>query len=229
LARLAPKVPSLTTELTVVGPSGEPATDDGVDVTVDGQSLPKDRLGAAIDRDPGTYVVRAAGARVVASDPQTVELHAGDKARVALRVTVSAPVVAAPVSPEATEAAPLADTSSPRRGPSVQRTAGWIALGVGAAGLAGAVVSFGLRQSALSDLKEACPQYSAAPCDRAHQAAVLSDVDRGKTASTWLTVLGAVGVAGVAAGLTLVVTSSSRSQQAAVVLTPAGVAAAGTF
>jgi hypothetical protein len=230
VSRLAPKVARLTTDLTVLSPGGDPTPDAPVDVTIDGQPLARDRVGVAIEHDPGTYVVRASGAGVSAPDQQTILLAAGDNKRVALRVTASPPLASS--SPSADASAPaLAVAPSIDHQPSASpmRTAGWIALGLGGAGLAGAVASFVVRESALSDLKESCPQYDSGPCAPSSRSTVLSDVNRGKTASTLLTVFGAVGVVGAITGVALVTSSRSHPAQAALVLTPTGVGAAGTF
>jgi hypothetical protein len=228
IAKLITKVAKLTTDLTVVGAGGEPATNGGVDVTIDGEALARDRLGAAVEHDPGTYVVRAAGAEVDAPDQQTVVLAAGDKAHVSLRVTLKPEPVASTPSEEAPAA--VADASAhPATTTSPVRTAGWITLGVGAAGLAGAAISLVVRQLALGDLRESCPQYSVGACPSSSRAAVLSDVDHGKTASTAFTVLGAVGIVGAAVGVALVTASYLHKAQAALVLTPGGMSAAGTF
>jgi hypothetical protein len=232
IAKLAPKVARVTVDLAVVDPAGGPAPSEGVVVTVDGQALASDRLGAPIDRDPGTFVVRATGANGSAPDEQTVVLAAGESKHVSLRVTLAAP----PAAP-ASDAQPAAvadggegaEHEADGSHASPARTGAWIALGVGAAGIAGAAVSVVLRQTALSDLNQNCPNHASSPCEMSRQAAVTSDVDRGRTASTLLTVFGAVGIVGIATGITLFTLSRPHATQSALVLTPTGVDAVGTF
>jgi hypothetical protein len=212
VSRLAPKVARLTTDLTVLSPGGDPTPDAPVDVTIDGQPLARDRVGVAVEHDPGAYVVRASGPGVSTPDQQTILLAAGDNKRVALRVTASLP--SASSSPSSDASAPALAVTPSRDQPSASpmRTAGWIALGLGGAGLVGAVASFVVG-----------------PCAPSSRSTVLSDVSRGKTASTLLTVFGAVGVVGVITGVALVTSSRSHSAQTALVLTPTGVGAMGTF
>jgi hypothetical protein len=233
IAKLAPKVARVTIDLAVVDPAGGPAPSEGVAVTVDGQPLASDRLGAPIDRDPGTFVVRATGANGSAPDEQTVALAAGESKHVSLRVTLAAPP-APPASgaeppPAVADGADGAAHETDGSHASPARTGAWIALGVGAGGIAGAVVSLVLRQTALSDLNQNCPNHASSPCEMSRQAAVTSDVNRGRTASTLLTVFGAVGIVGVATGITLFTLSRPHAAQSAVVLTPTGVSAVGTF
>jgi hypothetical protein len=227
IAKLAPKVAHLTADVAVVGPGGDPVSSDGVDVSIDGQPLAKDRVGAPVDHDPGTYVVRASGPGVSSPDEQTVTLATGESKHVALRVTLAPPPP--PLSNGEASAPAMAATSDEgERRASPMRTGAWIALGVGAAGLAGAAVTFVVRQSALSDLNANCPNRSA--CDGSHESAVTSDVNRGRTASTLLTVFGAVGIAGAAAGVTLFTLSRPHhATQAALVVSPTGVSAVGSF
>jgi hypothetical protein len=232
-SRLTSKVATLTIDLAVVdapGAAGRPvAPADGVEVTVDGQALAREQLGVAIERDPGTAVVRAVGASSVAPEEATVALAAGESKHVALSVTIAAappPPGAAPVVESEPDATPADDAVSRA---STLRTGAWIAAGVGAAGITGALISLAVRQSALSDLEADCPNYASAPCDASAGAKALSDADRGHTASTLFNVLGAVGVAGSIASVTLFALSSSPATRTAIVLTPAGVGAAGAF
>jgi hypothetical protein len=109
------------------------------------------------------------------------------------------------------------------------RTAAWAAAGVGVAGLVGTALSFGVRQAAMSDLDTNCPNHASAPCDPSKHDAVLSDVHRGETASTLANVFAVVGIAGAAASVVLFTLSRSPSSQSAVVLTPTGFAATGSF
>jgi hypothetical protein len=227
IARLAPKVARVTIDLAVVEPGGEPAPTDGVDVTIDGKALAKDRVGDPIDRDPGTFVVRAAGEGLLAPDEQTVVLAAGESKRVPLRLTLAAAPPRPSASASGEPAAAIGEPEERGHHGSPARTGAWVALGVGVAGVAGAVVSAVVRQTALSDLNASCNNNLAA-CDRSKQSTVTSDVNRGRTASTLLTVFGAVGIVGLGTGITLFAISRPQAQ-AALILSPTGVGAAGTF
>ena len=233
MAHLASKVAVLIVDLAAVEPPGQagPAAppSESVNVTVDGDDLPRDRLGAATEHDPGMVTVRASGPGVVTPDEQSVTLVAGDTKRVTLHVTVAAP--AASLTPVGESAAPNVESagSAPPSPTSPARAGAWIALGIGAAGLVGTAISYAVRQSALGDLNASCPAHASAPCDPSTQDTVMSEVSRGRTASTLVTVFGAVGIAGVAASVALFAVSRSSSGQTAIVLTPSGVGAAGTF
>jgi hypothetical protein len=238
--RLAPQVATLTIDLSVVetaGGAGRPVGPaDGIDVTVDGQAVAREQLGAPIEHDAGTVVVRAVGASGAAPDEATVALAAGESKHVALHVTIATATPTAVATSAATRAPGQVaepatfspDGPAPAR-PSPLRTSAWVALGIGAAGLTGALVSFSFRQSALAELATNCPNYAGGTCDPAKESMVSSDVNRGRTASTLINVFGAVGLAGSIAGVTLFALSRSPSSKTAVVLTPNGVAAAGAF
>lgn len=233
-ARLAPQVATLTIELAVVetaGGAGRPVTPaDAIEVMVDGQAVTREQLGAPIEHDPGTVVVRAVSTAGGSPDEATVALAAGENKHVPLRVTLatSTSATSAP-QPAAGVPAIVPEAEQPVKRASSLRTGAWIALGVGAAGLTGALVSFSFRQSALGDLAANCPNYASAPCAPAKETVVASDVNRGRTASTLLNVFGAVGIAGTVAGVALFTLSKSPSNKTAIVLTPTGVAATGAF
>jgi hypothetical protein len=225
--RLAPKIARLTTDLSVFAAGGQATGNDDVDVTVDGQPLSRDRLGVAIDHDPGSYVVRATGAAVSVPGQETIDLAAGDDKRVSLRVTVNRP--SAPLADEEAASEPSASPGVEQGGSPAMRTAGWIAVGAGGVGIVGAAVSLVLRQSALGNLKGSCSRYAVAPCDPSFQSTIMSDERLGRTASTLLTVFGIVAGAGAVAGVALLTASGPHRTQTALVLTPAGLGAEGTF
>ncbi len=109
----------------------------------------------------------------------------------------------------------------------MRRTGAWIAFGVGAAGLIGAGIALGVRQSALSDVQSVCPDDrcgSETSYDR-----IRPSVDSGRAASTLVNVFGAVAIAGVAAGVVLFATSHPPSARSALVLSPTGAAFTRSF
>ncbi|HEX3770194.1 MAG TPA: hypothetical protein VHV30_04990 [Polyangiaceae bacterium] len=229
VAKLTPKIAHLTIDLTVATPAGDNLPSDSADVLVDGQPLPKDHVNIALDHDPGSFVVTAAGANVVPPEPQTVVLAPGESRVVMMHVTVRAPAEpVATAAPLPAQPAPEEAAPPPSRSNGL-RTGAWIAIGVGAAGLAGAAVSYVLRQSALSDLKSDCHGDYSTSCDPTNVAKVDSDLNRGRTASTMLTVLGAVGIVGAATGVTLLTISRSHGPETSLVVSPSSVTAVGSF
>ncbi len=231
-ARLAPKLATLTVDVSYATPDGQAALSKGVTVTLDGETLAPALVGTPLERDPGHHVVRAAGDRVQEPQQNAVDLVAGDNKHVALRVVVTPPT-SLPERPPGNETGPA--RHPPEGQPeentgSARKTVAWIAIGVGAASVVGAGVSLGLRQSALSDAQHDCgsgwpncPQTSSGP--------VQSDENRGQTASTMVTVLGIVGAIGLTSGIVLLATSHGHSQQSRLIITPTvgGASAAWSF
>lgn len=196
--RLAPKVARVTIEITVRSEKGERplSPTDRVHVLVDGEELDPKLLEVPLDRDPGTFLVRAEGGRVPVE--KRVTLVAGATATVNLTVEVPTP---GPVP-----SAPKPETPG-SSGSSGARTAGWIALGVGGVAAIGAGVALIVRQGALSELKDSCPQWETGPCPTS----LRDTVDRGQTATTMSIVLGATALVGVGVGVGLLWSSPSRS------------------
>ena len=131
------------------------------------------------------------------------------------------------VEPGALDAQPAPPASTRH---SSLRTGAWVAFGAGAAGLLGSAITFSMRQSALNALGADCPKYASLPCDPESQAAVTSDVNQGRTASTLLNVFGTLAVAGIATGVVLYTLSARGTDtQTAIVVTPTGAGAVGVF
>jgi hypothetical protein len=184
--RLQPKVASFVVDVIVKTPQGEaPATEhSGVDLFVNGEEVKGTLVGTPLERDPGTYRIRAQ-AKDAQPVEQQVSLSPGDNPHVTLRLTVT----------------PKEQPTVTTEDHSTRRTLGWVVTGVGAAALVGSGVTFLLRQSALGDVDDKCSSHKG--CDPSLQ----DTVDRGKTMSTLTTILLPVGAVGVAAGLVLVFTS----------------------
>ncbi|MDP8999165.1 MAG: hypothetical protein M3O46_03540 [Myxococcota bacterium] len=209
-AVLAPQVATLTIVM-----ENETTTREAVDVTLNGEPFPPSQLGTAIEQDPGRYVIRITGKRGTQRE-QVVELTAREDRRVSLELV----------------AGDSQRTDGPLHGDVTQRTASWVAMGVGGAGLIGAGVAWLLYQSALDELGRECPkQGSVFACPESQRLAVQSTLDRGNTASTVLNVFAAIGAVGVASGLVLFATAPSRptTADAALVLSPTGMSAIGSF
>ena len=228
-ARLAPKLATLTVDLNVVGPGGEAASGEGVQVSLDGEALASTLVGTPLERDPGRHVVRVTGSRVKEVAQKAVDLVAGDARRIALRVVVTPLTPAEPevpvTSPSGSPPAMVREDDVDERSRATKRTVAWIGIGVGAASLIGAGVSLAVRQSALDSL-HGC--YDTQPgCDPLPK----PTVSRGQTASTMVTVLGIVGVVGLTSGIVLLATSYGHTRQARLVVTPTlgGASAAWSF
>ncbi len=210
-ARLSPKLARLTVDLKVVDNEGKPADAREVDVALDGEPLPAALVGTALERDPGRHVAKVSGARVKSPVERAVTVAAGETQHIALQVVVEAapPVAPSPVAPAApTGPSPLETAAPADDGRALRRTLGWVAVGVGGALVIGAGVSLGVRQSALDQVNGSCPGHSG--CDPS----LRSTASRGQTASLLFDVLGPAGVASLAGGLALVLTSG-RSPTAA--------------
>jgi hypothetical protein len=227
-SRLAPKLSSLTLEVTAVDRRGEAASAGGVEVTLDGETLASGLVGTPLERDPGRHVVRIAGPRVETPVESAVDLAAGDTKRVALRVVVTPEAMAqaeASLGAPFPEARGVAEDAGAERARRTRRTLGWFALGAGGVALVGAGISLAVRQSALGTLKGQCgPDLTG--CDPT----LRPTASTGRTASTLFDVLGVVGLVGAGTGSVLLWTSG-RAPQARLVLTPTlgGASAAWTF
>ncbi|HVH46019.1 MAG TPA: tetratricopeptide repeat protein [Labilithrix sp.] len=191
--RLKAKVASFVVDVYVRSPEGELLANDhtGVEIFVNGESVGTSLVGTPLERDPGTYRIRAQMADAQPVE-QTVALSAGDNPHVSIRLTRT---------PAAVPAAPRSSNL---------RTVGWIALGVGGASLIGAGVTFLVRQSSLSELEDKCGGAAKAetgPCPTSLQ----GTVDTGKLMSVLSPILLGVGVVGAGAGAVLIFTSPSSS------------------
>ncbi|MBX3224921.1 MAG: hypothetical protein KF795_30675 [Labilithrix sp.] len=192
-ARLKPKVAAFVVDVYVKSPDGEALANEntGVEIFVNGESVGTTLVGTPLERDPGSYRIRA---QMPDAQPveQTVNVSAGDNPHVTMRLTVT----------------PKPKTEVVKEDHGTRRTIGWIVAGVGAASLVGSGVTFLLRQGALSDLDDGCPERRNCPDG------LRSTVDTGKTMSTLTSILLPVGVVGVGAGLALVFTSGSSTSSA---------------
>jgi hypothetical protein len=239
-ARLAPKLATLTLDVSAVAAGGASASSDGIEVRLNGEVLAPGLLGTQLERDPGRYVVRVEGPRVSTPAERVVQLGAGETQRVALRVVVLAPGEAASApgptpapgsapAPESTPAPAPAETDDVHTD-SMRRTGAWVAFGVGAAGVVGTIVSVVVRQSALGGLtSDACTNDNGWMCPASNKQAVQSDTSKGNTASTLVNVFLPVALVGAATGVVLLATSHPRGAGAALVLSPTGAWAMGRF
>lgn len=159
-------------------------------VTIDGKSIDTPHLDR-IRVEPGSRTVEAVGAGGL-RDMQAANVAAGATAVVELHLSAPMATAASP-----TPAVPPVEEHRTKLDLSTKTPLPWIAAGVGAAGfLTSAVVYFGLRAPAVSDLQhgclgDVCPSSSQGAIDRANTFGLISAISLG------------VGVAGVGTGIVL--------------------------
>jgi hypothetical protein len=197
-----------------------------VTVTVDGAPLTATLDGRPLLVDPGAHKFHFEAQGFPPVDDQVV-IYAGEKSR-AISAQFHKP--APPTNPTPAPAPPSGETPAPAPAPepvapsppesgSAWRTIGWTAIGVGAASIVGAAVSFAVRQSALDDAQSKCGA-NFANCQTSDEGALDSDVSRGRTASTLVTVFSIVGAVGLTGGIVLLATSGGRTRQSSVIIVP---------
>jgi hypothetical protein len=180
--RLASKVARLTVKL-----KGDRL--ERVRITIDGKPLDPRLVGVELERDLGAHTVEA---NYGAVSPVMEKRMLVEGAREVVTLTIPDDKT---VSGNALVTRPT-DVSDRRP----LKVGGFVALGAGVLSLAAAGVSLGIRQGALSSVETACPNYERQPCP----ASVSGDADKGATASMLVNVFGAIGIAGVGVGVTLV-------------------------
>lgn len=185
-----------------------------VSVTVDGAPLATVLDGRPLVVDPGDHKFRYETHGFPAVDAHVV-IHVGEKSR-PLGVQFGTPV--APSKPPPTAGGDARAPTSPPPDPT-RHTIGWILVGVGAASLVGAGVSFGIRQAALNDAQSLCHGPNLTNCPT-NDSALESDGSRGQTASTLATVFTIVGAVGVTSGIVLLATRLGQSSQSRLIITP---------
>lgn len=213
-AALGPRLANLTVKLD--GPGAADAI-----VTMDGVTVPTALVGLARPADPGQHTLQAKGS-TTQSEAQSVTLKEGGAASVTLQlkpIPGGAPIpvlppVAEPVSAPATPAGGLdAGASSPNA--NTLRTVSYVALGVGAIGLAAGTL-FGLSaKGKYSDGNALCKDQD--PCtlsqsDANRREQLGKDGDSAKTLSIVGFIAGGVGVA---AGATLFILSNKKTSESA--------------
>ncbi len=216
--RLAPKVATLTIDVETVTADGQTASPAPYELTVNGERLSTNLVGAPLERDPGRYIVRLVAAPEGTTQERVVELASGDNRRVVLRV-----MVANATNPTGSPAVSVHE----EHGANTMRSVAWVTVGVGGASLIGAAIALAIRQSALDELQGYCRSYATTKC--AWSSGAQSAEDRGHLAATLFNVFGVVGLVGIAGGVVLLSTHRGRSQHAALVVAPVGLSAVGSF
>lgn len=152
-AELMERIPRVEIELSGAAP-------EEVEVTLDGATLAPERLASALLLNPGRHVLVAT--RGVERSEVSLRLLAGDREAVQLvfqpvngatPVTTPAPVsivtaISAPTAP------PLRDVAPAPAEPTVWRTAGWVAAGVGGASLVTGLLAYVAAKNEQSAMEE---------------------------------------------------------------------------
>jgi hypothetical protein len=194
LAALSPRIPSLIVQVR----GGVPAR-----VTLDGAPVPAALLGVKQPVNPGRHTVRVV-ARGFAPAAAPVEVAEGNTATVALDL------VPAPrgVSDGVDESA--GDTGTSGRSP--LRTVGFVAIGVGGAGLVAGAITLAVDAAKHSSLASQC---TGGTCGPGLQGAVDTYHTLGVVSSTSLVVGGALAVTGI-----VLVFAAPKARQETVGLVP---------
>lgn len=181
-------------------------------VTIDDTPVPAAAIGVRRAINPGGHVVKA-DAEGFSSAQQSISVAEGESASVALTLEAS------PDAPGAAAGGPMPAPSSggptviepppdaPRVSGGTPRTLGFVALGVGAAGLVVGGVTGVLAMGKHGDLEDACAQGR---CPASQQ----DTLDSYRTLGTISTIGFVVGGVGAVTGVTLLLTSPKKSESA---------------
>ena len=170
---------------------------EAASVAIDGVSLGDQMIGQPMPIDPGPHTVEATapGFKLFRKSM-----------RVAEQQSESIEIV---LEPEPVAATPVANGGgNARAGQGRSPVYGYVIGGIGIASLGASGVFFGLRASKISSLDKVCPPPDRQCPSHAQQ----SDIDAGKLDTTIANVTLAVGVAAVAGGLVLILTSGPSSE-----------------
>jgi hypothetical protein len=183
----------------------------GLAVTLDGAALEEKDLGSPVVVEPGVHKVEGT-ATEMAPVSRDITVEAGESKTTILtfkKLEAPPPAALEPVA---------AKPEAPAPKPFPMRTAGFVAGGVGVAGVAVFTVAGLMAKSTFHRMSDVC---GAAGCSDPGQ---ISEIDKGRSQQTMANIGLAVGVVGLAAGATLVILGS-RSQGSD---PPATVAVSGT-
>lgn len=215
LAALEPRLPWVTVQVTG---GTEPA------VTLDGKDLNAAALGIKRPIDPGPHTLRATAKGFKPAD-RPFTMAEGQTETVTLTLEPDGGATAAPAATAFDQN--LLDKqpdkgSSSSSGGSGMKIAGFVALGVGAAGLIAGGITGGLALSEHGYLEDNCASNGDCPESRRE------NLDNFHTLSTISTVGFIVGGIGVAGGITLLILApSSKKQSGATIVPYAGLGSVG--
>lgn len=183
-------------------------------VTVDGVPIPVNALGARRPMDPGLRAVRVTAPGYVSAD-QSVTLREGEERELAF---VLKPPPSVDLSDgDSSAPAPAVTSENPK-----QRWPMWAAFGAGGVGLVVGSVTGALAISAHSDLESQCrgPGGTCQPASAEEKRRMDGDVSRYRTLGVLSGVGFAVGIAGAATGVVLLLTGKQQSEVAALPVVP---------
>ncbi|MBW2455010.1 MAG: tetratricopeptide repeat protein [Deltaproteobacteria bacterium] len=217
---LLPRIPRVT--LRVVGAR------EGVMAQLDGTAVPSALLGVSQPVDPGDHTFTATAGQARAEQPFSVA--EGEKRVVELKLEPGAaapPRAGSPPAPAPQPPAPADPGDHPAQSASVQGTLGWVAIGLGGAGLVLGAVTGGLAVDRHGTLEEGCADGRCPPD-------LHDDVDSYDTLRPIATIGLIAGGVLVATGVTLVLTAPGEPASADQVslrafVTPELCGLAGTF
>ena len=201
---LGGKVPTLVLALSPLAPAGTVIERDGV-------ALQGAALGVALPIDPGDHVIvsRAPGR---AEERLTINVAIGDAKRLELPLQPEAPPsTAPPIAPSVTEKTALAtEAENPPNDDagSSQRTLAYVAGGIGLAGIVVGAVTGVLVLDRKATVDDQCNVNHV--CSKEGKEAA----DSGQTLAAVSTIAFGVGLAGIATGVTLILTAPDNRGRA---------------
>ncbi len=188
---------------------------DGPKVTLDGAVVPSAALGLERPVNPGKHAVHAEAPGMKAGDG-TFTVDPGKAATFTLALERDPTAVVAPVPPPTDPQAPPPTTGNPpppgadvsTNGGSMNRTLGYVGIGVGGAGVLVGVITGIIAMGKHSDLSSnAC---ATKPCSAGDATQFNSDLDSYHSMGTISTVAFVVGGVAAAAGVILLVTAPKK-------------------
>ncbi|HEX6275732.1 MAG TPA: hypothetical protein VFZ53_21975, partial [Polyangiaceae bacterium] len=197
---LKPRVPTLELALSASAPAGMIVERDGV-------ALQGAALGVALPVDPGEHVIvtRSPGEPEVRT---TLRIELGEAKRLELPLQPKAPAPPAPApAPVAEPTSRAAELEAAPSDGEAQRTLGYVAGGVGIAGLVVGAVTGLLVLDRKATVDEECVGHI---CSKDGKRAA----DSGQTLAAASTIAFGVGVAGLATGVALVLTAPADPKRA---------------
>ena len=200
-------------------------------VSIDDSAVPSAAVGVRRAVNPGAHVIKAEADGFLPAQ-QSISVAEGEAAPVTLTLEpdpnagVSAPAAQGAADPSGTPVKIEPPPDAPRASGMPTRTLGFVALGVGAAGLVVGGVTGMMAFGKRGDLDDACPGGQCPPEQK-------DTLDSYRTLGTVSTIGFIVGGVGAATGVTLLLTSKPRSEGAArkvnLRLAASGIAVDGSF
>lgn len=208
LKEIKPRIPTVTILV-------KAARDATLSLKLDGAMIPDTVVGVALPTDPGEHTVEVEAPGFLRSsasfklDPGAKETVTLDLRRDPFAAATPEPHASLHSSPEptSTHVTPVTGSLETKRDSGSSKVLAYVSYGVGAAGLAVGVGFGRAAMQAETDLDGRCPGKVCAP-------ELENDLDSAKTKGLLSTIGFGVGVAGVALGTVLLVTSGPSSPSA---------------